>query len=167
MEPRIFFVQPVSWRGMRSQRPLLARVALAATVCLALVGVADTLYLAVGSYRESQAATPAASGDRATEQERRVRPLREHLPARGVVGYISDGLIADSFTSVEALQDYFLTQYALAPVIVLKGTDPPLVVGVYAAEAAAEMTTGRVYPGGLVVLHDLANGVVLLGGAER
>jgi hypothetical protein len=89
------------------------------------------------------------------------------LPPRGVVGYASDGWSGNSFTTVEALQDYFLTQYSLAPVIVLRGTDLSIVVGNYPADSTAEPAAGRTYPAGLLVRRDLGNGVVLFEGAER
>ena len=137
-------------------------LALAALVFLALAGGVETLYVAVDMYGESHAAY-----SRPSVQDQRLRPLREHLPPRGVVGYASDGLAGNSFTSVEALQDYILTQYALAPVIVLRTADLPLVVGIYSVGSAADSTAARPYPAGLVVLRDLGEGVVLLGGAER
>jgi hypothetical protein len=153
--------------GMRTHRPLLARVVLAATVFLALAGSAEALYQTIALYRDSHVATPAAGAQRTSEQDERLRPLREHLPPRGVVGYTSDGWNGGSFTTVEALQDYFLTQYSLAPVIVLRGTDLPIVVGNYPADATTEPAAGRAYPAGLVVRRDLGNGILLLEGAER
>ncbi len=153
--------------GMRTHRPLLARVALAATVFLALASGAETLYLAVEMYGESRISSPSTGPARVSDQDERLRPLREHLPPRGFVGYASDGLAGNSFTSVEALQDYFLTQYALAPVIILRTTDLPIVVGNYSVDSAADSTGARTYPAGLVVLRDLDSGVVLLVGAER
>ncbi|NIN70721.1 MAG: hypothetical protein GTO46_02055 [Gemmatimonadetes bacterium] len=152
---------------MRTHRPLLARAALAATVFLALAGSVEALYQTVELHRDSRAATPAVGARRTGSQDQRLRPLREHLPPRGVVGYASDGWSGNAFTTVEALQDYFLTQYALAPVIVLRGADFPIVVGNYPADSAAEQAAGRTYPAGLVVRRNLGEGVLLLEGAQR
>jgi hypothetical protein len=152
---------------MRTHRPLLARATLAATVFLALAGSVEALYQTVALHRDSRVATPAVGAPRTGNQDERLQPLREHLPPRGVVGYASDGWNGNAFTTVEALQDYFLTQYALAPVIVLRGTDFPLVVGNYRADSAAEPAADRTYPAGLVVRRNLGEGVLVLEGAER
>jgi hypothetical protein len=152
---------------MRTHRPLLARAALAATVVLALAGSVEALYQTVALHSDSRVAAPAVGAQRTGEQDERLQRLREHLPPRGVVGYASDGWSGNAFTTVEALQDYFLTQYALAPVIVLRGTDLPIVVGNYPADSAAETAGARTYPAGLVARRDLGDGVVLLEGAER
>ncbi|MGD2216128.1 MAG: hypothetical protein PVJ64_05205 [Gemmatimonadales bacterium] len=152
---------------MLTHRPLLARIALATTICLALAGSAETLYHAVATYRDSPTATQAANLRRTSEEDERLRPLREHLPQRGVVGYASDGLSGSAFTTVDALRDYFLTQYALAPVIVVRGTNFPIVVGNYPADSAVETTGARAYRAGLVVRRDLGDGVLLLEGEGR
>ncbi|UCC82597.1 MAG: hypothetical protein JSW46_16720 [Gemmatimonadota bacterium] len=152
---------------MRTHRPLLARATLAATVFLALAGSVEALYQTVALHRDSRVANPAVGVQRTGVQDERLRPLREHLPPRGVVGYASDGWSGSAFTTVEALQDYFLTQYAVAPVIVLRGAGLPIVVGNYPADSAAEPAVRRTYPAGLVLRRDLGNGVLLLEGGER
>jgi hypothetical protein len=152
---------------MRTYRPLLARVALAATLCLALAGSAETLYQTIATYRRSLAASPGAGAQRTADQDKRLQRLREYLPPRGIVGYASDGWNGSGFTTVEALHDYFLTQYALAPLIVVRGTGWPIVVGNYPGDTVAGRTSARRYPAGLVVRRDLGDGVLLLEGAER
>lgn len=152
---------------MRTYQPLLARIALAATLCLALAGSAETLYQTVATYRRSLAASPGTGAQRTAEQDKRLQRLREYLPPRGIVGYASDGWNGSGFTTVEALHDYFLTQYALAPVIVVRGTDLPIVVGNYPGDTAAATTGARSYPAGLVVRRDLGDGVLLLESVTR
>ncbi len=105
--------------------------------------------------------------DRASRHEARLRPLRDRLPQRGVVGYTSYGLDENSFTSVEALEEFFLTQYALAPIIVVRSADLPTVVGIRDTTRQSGEIGGRPYPEDLELLADLGNGVVLLGRAER
>jgi hypothetical protein len=65
------------------------------------------------------------------EWERRMAPLREALPiARGFVGYVSDSSVACfDCTNLDDQIEYTLTQYALAPIIVNKGTDYEWIVG--------------------------------------
>ncbi len=152
---------------MRTHRPAPARIALAATTCLALAGSGETLYYTVARYRDAPIAASAAGAQRTGAQDERLRRLREHLPPRGVVGYTSDGWDGESFRTVEAMQDYFLTQYAVAPVIVLRGTSLPIVIGNYPADSTAGLTSARTYPAGLVLRRDLGDGVVLLEGVER
>ena len=152
---------------MRTHRPLLARVALAATVCLTLAGSAETLFHTAATHRDSRRGAPATGALRTRAEDERLQRLRAHLPGRGVVGYVSDGWNGSSFTTVEALQDYFLTQYSIAPVIVVRRTDLPIVVGNYPADSAAETTGARTFRAGLVVRRDLGDGVLLLEGAER
>ncbi len=167
--------RPLSWlkrgmtgilAGMRTHRPLLARAALATTVFLALAGSVEALHQTVELHRDSRFAAPA--GDQRTgEQDERLRRLREHLPPRGIVGYASDGLSGGSFTSAEAMRDYFLTQYSLAPLIVLRDTDLPIVVGNYPADSTGEPGFDRKYPEGLIVRRDLGDGLLVLEREER
>lgn len=105
--------------------------------------------------------TSGGYADRATRQEERVAELRPLLPDSGVVGYRGVGLRGGNFTSFEAMQDFLLTQYALAPVIVVPRPDLPLVIGDY-GDSAASWPVERAPPG-YRVLKDLSNGVVLLG----
>lgn len=173
---RAGFQPPITWLNRRSAgilpvmrygRPTLARAALAATVSLALAGSAEALYQTVALYRESRLETPATGLRRTGEQDVRLGRLREHLPPRGVVGYVSGGSSDGTFRTVASLQDYFLTQYALAPVIVVRGTGLPVVVGNYPATGTAEPGAGAAYPAGLVLRRDLGDGVLLFEGAER
>lgn len=73
--------------------------------------------------------------DTVTIHEERIRQLKPLLPARGEIGYITtvenDRIFAaeKSFSNVEYLAQYVLTQYTLAPLIVRNSPDYPLVVG--------------------------------------
>jgi hypothetical protein len=86
---------------------------------------------------------------------KRFRNLREALPARGVVGYLSD-----TTEGLEGSRAYYLTQYYLAPVVVAR--DPahepvianfasPAVVG--AAAVAEDLTVARDFGNGLALLR--------------
>lgn len=65
------------------------------------------------------------------EWERRMAPLKAALPiSSGVIGYASDSSVACfDCTNVDDQIEYALTQYALAPVIVNKGTNYEWIVG--------------------------------------
>jgi hypothetical protein len=84
----------------------------------------------------------------------RFRGLRESLPRRGVVGYLSD--VSGKLESDKA---YYLTQYYLAPVVVAPDAAHEIVVANFASRPA--MTAAAVGHG-LVVERDYSNGVALL-----
>jgi hypothetical protein len=84
----------------------------------------------------------------------RFRSLREELPARGVVGYLSD-----TTEGLEGTRVYYLTQYYLAPVVVARDPAYELVIANFASPAAvAAAATAH----DLTVVRDFRNGVALL-----
>jgi hypothetical protein len=85
----------------------------------------------------------------------RFRGLREALPTRGVVGYLSDNT-----AGIEGTRAYYLTQYYLAPLVVARDPAHELVVAnfasftaVPAAAAAADLTVTRDFGNGVALLH--------------
>jgi hypothetical protein len=101
----------------------------------------------------------SSGGDRVSTYTSRFVELRRILPPRGVVGYFSHT------SGQEQLDDemYYLTQYALAPVVVDRTPNHPLVVGNFpGALPPAEMF---LVPG-LSVKADLGHGVMLLKGSH-
>ena len=83
--------------------------------------------------------------------DKRMAPLREALPRRGVVGYVTDvkGPAGDP------IKRYYLTQYALAPVIVAQFPTYDFVVGDFDDPAKATP------PAGYSLRKDFGNGVLL------
>jgi len=65
------------------------------------------------------------SDDPVADWEIRFGPLKQQLPfQRGVVGYISDSSIPGiTYNAANDEGEYVLTQYVLAPIIIVKGTD--------------------------------------------
>jgi hypothetical protein len=102
--------------------------------------------------------------DPITIHEARIAQLRPLLPPSGAVGYITtvenDLIFAaeKSFTNVEFLAQYVLTQYTLAPRIVRNSPDLPLVVGNFIDGPPAP---GFLEKNGLVVFRDLGDGLIL------
>lgn len=80
--------------------------------------------------------------------DNRFDALKAELPPRGVVGYIGES--GDS-----ALPDYYLAQYALAPLVVDRGAQHSLIIGNF----PHSQTTPVI--GDLTLLKDFGNGVVL------
>ena len=67
----------------------------------------------------------STTDDPVADWEIRFGPLKQKLPfTHGVVGYISDSSIPGaSFNAANDEGEYVLTQYALAPIIIVKGTN--------------------------------------------
>ncbi len=64
------------------------------------------------------------SDDPVADFERRFEPLKQHLPfQRGAVGYISAADIPGvNYDSANDQGEYVLTQYAMSPIILIRGT---------------------------------------------
>ena len=75
------------------------------------------------------------------------------LPERGVIGYV--GPPGDF-----GLPDYYLAQYALAPRVVERSTNHPLVVGNFPASSQV------ISPEGLQLVRDFGNGVLLFSNKD-
>ncbi len=89
----------------------------------------------------------------------RFRNLREALPARGVVGYLSD-----TTEGLEGTRVYYLTQYYVAPVVVARDAAHELVIANF---ASPEALGAAVASHDLVVIRDFRNGVALLRRVSR
>lgn len=100
--------------------------------------------------------------DPVADWETRFRPLKASLPfQRGVVGYISDSNVAGvTFDAANDEGEYVLTQYALAPIVIVKGTDQEwnvanLSIAAYQVWSKSNHGEFEVSPfkGGLYLLH--------------
>lgn len=73
---------------------------------------------------------PAKLGnDSVSDWESRFTDLKRSLPLDGVVGYVSEEDIGLPANPIDRNAEFALTQYALAPRIVLHGTRMPFVIG--------------------------------------
>jgi hypothetical protein len=99
--------------------------------------------------------------DEVSRHEARLQALRRALPGHGVVGYVSDapaaGIDPASSEARQAFKRYLLTQYALAPLVVLRSIEAELVVGDFSAAGPDGAST----PPGFVLVKDFGQGVVL------
>jgi hypothetical protein len=92
--------------------------------------------------------------------EKRFEGLKKILPAHGVVGYIT----GEGLEPIRANTDYHLTQYTLAPVIVLRTYQRRLVVGNFTQGASGREVAAK---HNLTVLKDFGNGVMLLSNEAK
>lgn len=137
-----------SWAGMRT------RIALA--LVLLYAGASTVRWLQHGSHWPA-----GASQDDISANERRFAPLRPLLPAHGLVGYLSNpepigATPRDSnAAALHQFRHYLLAQYALAPALLVKGTEPEFVVGNF------DPGTTAAAPAGLLIVRDFGDGLVL------
>jgi hypothetical protein len=102
--------------------------------------------------------------DPVTVHEERIAQLRNFLPREGNVGYITtvenDKIFSTerSFSNVEFLGQYVLTQYTLAPLVVRNSPDLPLVVGNFIEGGPS---AGFLEEHALTPAHDLGDGLIL------
>ena len=95
--------------------------------------------------------------DRISQYERRFEGLKKILPTHGVVGYLSHRQAQDiRFDAGTA--EFYLTQYALAPLIVIHSPERDLVIGNFGAfRVDPEIFKDR----DLTLIKDFGNGVML------
>ncbi len=125
------------------------RAAVAAGLLVALALAANAQFLAWTLELRAAGAGPKLPAYYQT----RFAPLRPLLPRRGVVGYVSD--------RPDAEEEYFLTEYVLAPLLLDRGGAHAVVVGNFFDPARAPAIAARM---GLVLLRDLGEGVMLFRG---
>jgi hypothetical protein len=115
---------------------------------IAVLGLMAVCFLSAGVsvYRARKPDSPFLPTNAFAELLKQMRPS---LPTHGVVGYIDGGN-----NSPAELQDYYLAQYALAPVVVAHSSNEPLVIANFSR-------TNSTPPADLVQVLDLGQGVGL------
>lgn len=98
----------------------------------------------------------APSPDGVTDFDARFAGLRAMLPAKGVIGYLTDPDTPPNDTNAQA--EYHLAQYALAPILVLRSPDQRFVVGNF----HRAVTTGSLRDRGFKLVKEFGNGIALL-----
>ncbi len=109
---------------------------------------------------------PAVASNSVMRHEQRMAALRQALETRGVrgtVGYLADVSAAELPAQQGAMEEYFLTQFALVPwVLDAKASSYDWVVANLRTVTIAART-----PPGFRVIDDCGDGVFLLRKAER
>ncbi|HTT23600.1 MAG TPA: hypothetical protein VMG82_32025 [Candidatus Sulfotelmatobacter sp.] len=93
------------------------------------------------------------SDDISKRSDLRFAELKPHLPAKGIVGYLGEP--GDS-----AIPDYYLTQYALAPLVVDFSPSHTIVVGNFPFSPPLQL------PENLRLVRDFGNGVMLFASKD-
>jgi hypothetical protein len=89
--------------------------------------------------------------------EEALQPLRHKLPANAIVGYITQD------SAPQKTKNFYLTQYALCPVLVSEGINYPLIVGGYYSMNAPDVSEFADFS----VIDDFKNGIYLLEKREK
>ncbi len=99
------------------------------TVLILLLGFC--IVSAVNGYQTaSQAAGEVNGDDMVTAWDKRLRKIRPLLPESGVVGYLADWDIPGAqFGSSDQEVEFLLAQYTVAPVVLERGKDHPVILG--------------------------------------
>jgi len=91
--------------------------------------------------------------DVSRRSDERFMVLKTRLPEYGVVGYIGD-------SGPSATPDYYLAQYALAPLVLDRSLDHQLVIGNYPSSMPPEI------PPPLRLVQDFGNGALLFAARD-
>lgn len=126
--------------------------------------IASALLSNLQLFQQTATLNPELLGrDKITLYEKRFEGLKKILPSHGVVGYISNKQAEDIRFDVTTAE-YYLTQYALSPVIVAYSQEPQLVVGNFRDAAAAGKAVASRH---FILLKDFGNGVMLFSHGGR
>ncbi len=91
--------------------------------------------------------------DIAQRSDQRFSAVKQILPSRGVIGYVGE-------PGESSLPDYYLTQYALAPLVIDRSIQHEVVVGNFPSLQIPPSIAG------LREIQDFGNGVVLLANED-
>jgi hypothetical protein len=91
--------------------------------------------------------------------EARLEPLKKVLPKDAIVGYVTD----ESVDALHKINYFYLTQYDLCPVLTVKGTHYPFIIGGYYGIG----NPGGPETAGLVLVKDFGYGVQLYRGKQK
>lgn len=91
--------------------------------------------------------------------EASLEPLKKVLPNDGVVGYVTD----EGADPSHKINYFYLTQYNLCPVLLVRGAHHPLVVGGYYEVESP----GKSEVEGLALIKDFGRGIGLYRGKQE
>jgi hypothetical protein len=145
---------PVATAPKKSGASTRTRIAL--LLVLLYAGASTVHWLRLGAELSAR-----VEPDEISAYEHRFEEVRSVLPPRGVVGYLGHpdptGATPRAADAAALLhfRRYLLAQYSLAPVLLIKSTEPEFVVGNF------DVSAPRPTPAGLRLVRDFGDGLVL------
>jgi hypothetical protein len=125
--------------------PRKLKVVLVVFICCCLLSTIRTLRDAPRPWHQSD--------EVAKRSDQRFAAVKLALPGRGIIGYVGE-------TGESSLPDYYLAQYALAPLVVDRSIQHIFVVGNFPSQQVPASLPG------LRKIQDFGNGVVLLASED-
>lgn len=122
------------------------------SVVIALIAL-SALAANVGELKRVLELRPQSAPDKIAVYEERFSRLKDALPKRGIVGFVTDAR-----TRSDQGKRRYLAGYALAPLVVSANADWPLVIGDFIDPAAARLISAE----GFRITRDFGDGLVLL-----
>jgi len=89
--------------------------------------------------------------------EKKLERAKTYLTPRGIIGYIDDD--ENVLKSAEAARAYIMTQYILAPLVIVKDTDRKIILGNFSDRQTGIAIAEK---NGLRCVADLGNGAMVL-----
>jgi hypothetical protein len=103
--------------------------------------------------------------DSIVEWDERLDPLKKDLPERGIVGYVSEKDIPGlTYSDTDEESEYIMTQYILAPLIIVRRVNTDLVIGNFGSIDYQEEYTRKL---GLVMIKNYGMGIYLFKGNPK
>jgi hypothetical protein len=121
--------------------------------CAILLFTLCCLLSTIRILREAPNPAHLSPDDISKRSDQRFAAVKTRLPASGVIGYIGES--GDSSTP-----DYYLTQYALAPLVVDRSTHHAIVIGNFPLSPPSDL------PPNLRLVEDFGSGVLLLASED-
>ena len=100
--------------------------------------------------------------------DRRMRKMIPDLPTHGVVGYLADWDIPDyAYGDKDQTVEYVLSQYSLAPLILQRGSNHPIIIGNFSASNDSEKIPNVLKLFDLKIIKEHTNEIFILAGNEK
>jgi len=121
--------------------------------CAILVFIICCLLSTTRILREAPNPAHITPDDVSKKSDQRFAAAKTRLPASGVIGYLGE-------SGNPSTPDYYLTQYALAPLVVDRSTHHAIVIGNFPLAQPYDL------PPNLRLVEDFGSGVLLFAGED-
>jgi hypothetical protein len=135
------------------QQPQRTEPASPRAKCAILLFALCCLLSTIRILREAPNPAHLSQDDVSKRSDQRFAAMKTRLPATGVIGYIGE-------SGNSSTPDYYLTQYALAPLVVDRSIHHAIVIGNF------PLSPPPALPPNLRLVEDFGNGILLLAGED-